>query len=331
MSLSSKILLGILFIILVGAGGWLFFGYLKKASQPGPPLSSGSSSKPSPQKSIVQDPNGPYYHQVYAATSQDGLTWTKQDKLLFEHASVPGATIRDGVIYLYFVDMAENEPQLSVGISQDLGQSFNKKKVEIAGIESAQAVDPHPELTDNGEIRLFYFYSNINQGDPAKAKSNHQFYSATSTDGVNFINPQLAYETTDLITDPDVFKTNKNWRMFISRGKEMDLLTSADGLKFTKQEGFSWNQGAVSDTFNFNGTFRTYFCGQGIQSATGADQGNLTAEDGARILEDNKIVCDPSVIQLPDNSYLMFYKTQEITQNQPGQKPPPGPGENQPG
>ena len=105
--------------------------------------------------------------------------------------------------------------------------------------------------------------------------------------------------------------------MFVSKGMALDLAVSSDnGATFTKQNDFSWNEGGVPGTFNFNGIFRTYFCGRGgIGSATGAETGQLTAEPGVRIAESNKIVCDPSVIQLPDNTYMMFYKVQEMTQN----------------
>lgn len=311
MSNISKILLVGVVILILGAVAFFYWNYKKNNSLSTPP--SQATISPAKNQSQNMDPNGPYYHQIYSATSKDGLTWEEQNKMLFEHASVPGAVIKDRVIYLYFVDMAEASPQMSVGISKDLGKTFEKKKVEIKGIESVNAVDPHPELLENGEIRLYYFYSNVQNIDPAKAKNAHQFYSAASTDSINFTNPQLAYEDTSLITDPDVFKTTNDWRMFVSKGQSLDLLISADsGLKFTKQDDFIWDKGGVSDTFNFNGTYRTFYCGQGIQSATGADKGKLVSEDGTRLGEENKIVCDPSVIQLPDGTYLMFYKTQDI-------------------
>jgi len=320
MARNLKIIIAIIVVLLVAGGVFIYLGYKKKAGQ----KETGKEKK----GAIQHDPTGPYYHQIYSAISKDGLTWEKQGKLIFDHASVPGAVIKDGKIFLYFVDAGEAEPQLSVGISKDLGKSFEKKKVEIQDIESAQAVDPHPELIDQ-KIRLYYFYSPAIAGDPGKAEGKHKFYSATSDDGVIFKNPKLAYEVEELITDPDVFQTEQDWRMFISRGRNLDLLISADnGITFQKQPGFSWDKGGVVDTFNFSGIFRTYYCGQGIQSAIGAEKGKLTIEPGTRIAQEGEmIVCDPSVIQLPDDSYLMFYKVQKNLpqQNQgPGQGPGPG-------
>lgn len=274
-------------------------------------------SKSTTQKSnsVAQDPNGPYYHKIYAATSKDGLTWDKQNKVLFDHASVPGAVIKDGVIYLYFVDASgDSGDQLSVGISKDLGKSFDKKKIEIKGATLA-AVDPNPVLLGSGKIRLYYFASPFVAGDPAKASGAHKIMSAEGNDGINFESVSEVFAEEN-ITDPDVFQTAKDWRMFISKGTGLDLAVSNDdGVTFQKQNDFSWNNGGVSGTADINGTLRTYYCGKGgIASATGAETGKLTAETGTRIEEPNKIVCDPSVINLPDGSFLMFYKVQELTQ-----------------
>lgn len=261
-----------------------------------------------------RDPGGPYYHQIYSAGSTDGLNWTKNGQLLFEHASVPGAIIKDGIIYLYFVDQsAGDEVQLSVAISKDLGKTFEKHKVLNSEMASCDMVDPHPEVVYN-KIRLYYFGGFMGAGDPAKQDQAHKFYSAVSDDGINFKNQQLAYEDSQ-ITDPDVFQTDKDWRMLVSKGRGLDLLISTDsGITFKKEEGFSWDKGGVCDTFNFNDTYRTFYCGMGIESALGAEQGKLTQEQGRRIEEQGKITCDPSVIQLPDASYLMFYKVQEAQQ-----------------
>lgn len=262
-----------------------------------------------------QEMNGPYYHQVYSATSHDGLTWKKQDQLLFDHASVPGAVIKDGIIYLYFVDASGDTDGLSVGISKDLGKTFERKSVVIKSVTSRDSVDPHPELLGDGTIRL-YFLGDFSQLPEMEKKGKKiTIYSAISTDGVNFDEAKTAYQDDTIMTDPDVFKTDKDWRLFASKGKGLDLAISTDGgLTFKKDTGLAWSQGGVSDTFNYNGTYRTYVCGQGIQSATGGDTGKLTLESGMRLEEQGKITCDPSVIQLPDKTYLMFYKTQEMNQ-----------------
>lgn len=301
-----------------------------------------SKNKPSPageEKIAGQiSPTGPYYHQVYLATSQDGINWEKQGKILFDHASVPGAVIKDGIIYVYFVDAGDSTPtnpgeKLSVGISRDLGKTFEKKTVSIKDVKSSAPVDPHPVLLKDNKIRLYYFKNVMvdapmdigADGDPAKAEGAHEFCFVESTDGINFGKPQLAYKEEGMLTDPDVFETASDWRMLISKGQELILAISTDkGKNFQKDADFSWNQGGVPDTFKFPDAYRTFYCGEGIHSATGADAGKLTVEAGIRITADEgKIVCDPSVIQLSDGTYLMFYKTQEtpVGQGPAGQSP----------
>lgn len=327
MSQLSKILiaLGVTFLI----AGLMIGGYFwwKKPDQKQPIEVSQQKDKTGGFSS-QDNLEGPYYHQIYSATSTDGLNWTKKEKLIFDHASVPGAIVKDGKIYLYFVDAAEEKDQLSVAISTDNGQTFvEKQQVKIADSDPWDTVDPHPVLVDN-KIRLYYLgnFSQLAEQTPPPPST---IYSAESSDGINFDNVQEAYKSTgsEVITDPDVFQTDKDWRMLISKGQNLELLISTDkGIIFTKQADFSWNKGGVCDTFNFDGLYRTFYCGEGLKSATGANQGKLTTESGTRIETENKIICDPSVVQLSDNSYIMFYKVQDATQKtqQPGKEMNPG-------
>ena len=45
----------------------------------------------------------PYYHKIYSATSVNGLSWTVNNTMIFDHASVPGAVYFNSRLYLYFV------------------------------------------------------------------------------------------------------------------------------------------------------------------------------------------------------------------------------------
>lgn len=307
-------------IILIIAAGVITLGYFiykrqvatteKALSSPTPTTKSSDQ----PKVSSKNNPNGPYYHQIYSAISTDGLTWNKQNKMLFDHASVPGAVIKNNKIYLYFVDASDDEDQLSMVVSTDNGKTFGEKqKVKVQNTPTYAIVDPHPELVD-GKIRLYYF-SNPMTPDQKKEPEVFRIYSAISNDGVNFDNPQMAFESPVLITDPDVFETSKDWRMFVSEGTKLVLTVSTDGgITFKKDENFSWNKGGVCDTAKIGDIFHTFYCGEGgIKSATGAETGKLTTEDGVRLSADaGQIVCDPSIIKLEDGSYLMFYKTQEV-------------------
>ncbi|RLC51674.1 MAG: hypothetical protein DRZ79_02420, partial [Candidatus Cloacimonadota bacterium] len=77
-----------------------------------------SLANPSPGSSNSPE-EGPYFDQIYSATSEDGINWTVIDELIFDHASVPGAVYFNNKIYLYFVNAADPQnTKLSVGISE---------------------------------------------------------------------------------------------------------------------------------------------------------------------------------------------------------------------
>lgn len=106
--------------------------------------------------------SGPWEHQLYAATSVDGLHFTANPTMLRDQASVPGALLWGDVLYLYAVDATGGgEPDtadtgamdtadtakpersgLIVGTSTDGGQSFDWQEVMIPGKAMAQAFDP---------------------------------------------------------------------------------------------------------------------------------------------------------------------------------------------
>ncbi len=107
----------------------------------------------------------PYRHIVYGASSTDGLNFTAIDEAIYEQASVPGAVVREGVIYLYAVDgeggghpdddsghkdgdSGKDDPPsgLIVGISADGGGTWDFQKVLFENAAMPQAYDPDPIL-----------------------------------------------------------------------------------------------------------------------------------------------------------------------------------------
>ena len=81
--------------------------------------------------------------------------------------------------------------------------------------------------------------------------------SAESSDGINFESPREVFAEEN-ITDPDVFQTDKDWRMFISKGQNLILAVSTDGgINFQEDKSFSWNEGGVCDTIKMDGLYRT--------------------------------------------------------------------------
>ncbi len=247
----------------------------------------------------------PYYHQVYSASSTDGLTWTKQNVLLFDHASVPGSVIdTNGTVFLYFDYFATttSNEQLKVATSTD-GITFSSAQdVQITGSTVTRRVDPTVMRLTDGSIRLFYL-------DFDASPNTKDIHSARSTDGINFTEDAGIRFSKTPITDPDVFSIGDTaWAMYVSywgNGGELVRAKSKDGLTFTEDTNFSFTQGAVCATMQFDSIFRTYYCGNGIVSFTTQDGKNITTESGVRI---DGPVCDPTVLQMPDKTYMMYYK-----------------------
>lgn len=248
---------------------------------------------------------GIYGHQILSAVSPDSAHWTLEGKVLFDHASVPDAVItQDKTIFLYFVDASEGH-FLGGAKSKDLGKTWERFRVTIDGKERTDAVDPCPVLLEDGKIRLYYFG---NFGLPGRMMDvEHKFYSAISEDGVHFKEEGICLSAPQ-ITDPDVVKTEDGWKMFVSKGRELLSATSTDGKNFTLDGITVSRAGAISDTIAVDGGYRTYISSRGIMSQFTKDFSSWK-EEGTCISQN---AADPSVIQLPDGTYKMFYK--QVTQ-----------------
>jgi hypothetical protein len=85
---------------------------------------------------------GPMQHKIYYATSPDGFVFTDSGVLVKDEASVPGAIMIGGKIYLYYVDGPTDS--IAVGISEDGGATFAFQAVTIEGQSAAKAWDPDP-------------------------------------------------------------------------------------------------------------------------------------------------------------------------------------------
>lgn len=251
---------------------------------------------------------GIFSHQVYSASSKDSLTWTLDNQLLFDHASVPDAVItKDGTIFLYFMDASKGHG-MSVAKSQDLGKTWQKFKVEIENKKGeGDAVDPNPILLEDGTIRLFYFGT----FGPAQAEPerSHDINSALSKDGIHFVEEDGVRFSAKGITDPDVIKTKTGWKMFVSFGRQNISLSSKDGMTFTHDLKNASYDGSVSRTIAVDGGYRMYKCGDGGIVSQFTRDFETWQQEGIRIqAKSGEMVCDPGIIPLPDGTYKMFYK-----------------------
>ncbi|MFA4815516.1 MAG: hypothetical protein WC924_00985 [Candidatus Gracilibacteria bacterium] len=261
--------------------------------------------------------DGPFNHQVYSATSTDGLNWQTDGELLFDHASVPGAVITDGgTIFIYFVDGTNTvSGGPAVAKSTDLGETWTEYATNFENpiTDKNCFADPEVELLTDDSIRLYLVCFPLNLLPTQRAKT--EVISALSVDGLNFKiedGKRVVSENNESLTDPDVIKIGDTWKIYISHGQNVVSLTSADGLDFVRDSGFRNGAGAVTGSYLISDNLaRHFFCAEdGIRSATSSG-GDWSAEDGVRIAKgENKMLCDPTVIQLPDGTYRMFYKIQ---------------------
>ena len=252
---------------------------------------------------------GPYRDKVSFATGTDLLNWTDSEQILAEHASVPGAVMKDGTIYVYHVDVEEECYAESLGLikSEDDGKTWSEtERAYIKGLGDKVAVDPAPYLLDDGRIRLFYFDINgsMMPGDDFK------IYSAISEDGVYFEEEEGVRFSNPGTLDPDVIKVGDTWRLYVGNFESNSTIsaTSTDGLNFV-YEGVAYTGGSVPDVFYKDGTYYLYTAGIDIS----------TSEDGTKFTKTNNrfqsnigmVTADASVVELSDGTYLMMYKTSE--------------------
>jgi hypothetical protein len=251
---------------------------------------------------------GPYNDQVSFATSSDLLHWTDSDQILAQHASVPDAIVKDGVIYVYFVDVSQEGVPEQIGLirSYDKGGTWADKVItKIDGLGQKVAVDPDPFLLDDGRIRLYYF--DIASTRPGQETSG-KVYSAVSSDGINFVEEEgIRFEREQGLFDPDVIKVGSSWRMYVGAGEASNVIsaTSGDGLTF-EEEGVALEGGSVPNVFYDGEKYVLYTVGINIAFS---DDGKTFTKQSYSFQCESGLTADAGVIQVGENKYLMVYKS----------------------
>ena len=270
-------------------------------------------------------------HTTYLASSTDGKTW-KKGILVQRQASVPDliqldqnlSSFKKSDLLIYFVDfstMTEDPGSEGLGLvsSSDGGKTWGEKKaVSVKNKPNkGAAVDPSLVQLSDGRLRLYFFGSEVTQGDPAKAEGEHKVYSAVSTDGINFQTEKGTRLATKNLTDPEVIFYKGNWYMYWSNGQNTKLAISSDGLTFTGKEIAGGEVGGVPGALvTSGGMVRLFGCKMGgIATAISSDGLNFKPEQEG-ILNG----CDPAPIKLDNGTYSMVFKEVEMPQ---GKKPPP--------
>ncbi|MFA5926582.1 MAG: sialidase family protein [Patescibacteria group bacterium] len=263
------------------------------------------------------DKNGPYYHKVYKATSTDGLTFSGKE-LVADKSSVPDVVrMADGTLFLYAVDGAKRSTQgLMVSVSKDNGKTWKQGSVSIpTNGEVFVPADPQAVLLDDGQIRLFFVAFPAKKppldanGVPIPTNELNKIKTAISTDGLNFtLESGSRYETTEILTDPDVVKIGGKWFMYLAKGSKQIAFSSSDGQTFNLEKTIR-TDGAISKTVDVGGgTYRQFFCKAGIASATTTDGLNFINDSGVRLAENTgEIYCDPTPVKV-GTEWQLYYK-----------------------
>jgi hypothetical protein len=249
------------------------------------------------------DPTGPFYQDIYSATSNDGLQFTTGTDPIIKKASIIDAIkLKDGTILIYAVDGAgRSKSGIMVAVSRDTGKTWAQGSVKITSKRTnAQTVtDPKIVLLPGENLMLFYI---VSEG------TKNTVYIATSPDGVNFDERRSVFSL-EGIRDPDIVNINNTWMMYLSQNNKLILATSKDGLTFTYKQLVRENTSASNTVSISKGTWRQFYCSnEQIVSSTTKDGLNFQADAGSRLIEsDASFICNPAPVQMK-NGWLLFYK-----------------------
>ncbi|MEK7540576.1 MAG: sialidase family protein [Patescibacteria group bacterium] len=279
-------------------------------------INSNTTAQPTLQNDLAE-------HDTWVTFSADPASFSV-GTLIAESASVPDVLVcppevettacQDDELLVYFVNTegfkTAGDEQIALIRSTDGGKTWSDKAgITIQGKESALgAVDPSVVMLDDGSVRLYFFGSTIRAGDPASAEGEHVFYSALSTDGLNFTLEEGQRLSREKMTDPEVVGWNGLWYMLYSVGPNSGLAVSSDGLSFEDKGLISPSFGGVPGLVVTDDGLLGYGCQMGISSSVSTDGLTFTKNSSPALQLSEGILCDPAVDRYKDE-YVMVYKT----------------------
>ncbi len=264
-------------------------------------------------------PETPGEFRILTATSTDGITFTRTNKVVSDQANVPSVvSTADGTIYLYYTGsgIEANKDTTAVAISTDSGSSWVYKKLVISALDTVPTPsDPDITLTSDGTFHAF-----LTQG----VGNLPAIRWATSTNGIDFTKGGMALTHAKSPMDSQTFRdTDGTWWMHTlqQQGEALLRAKSTDGQTFTFIEEATPRIGNfnyfISCALRENNTWRLFAFNPGegvIKTFKFTPPSTLVAEDGMRLGNgaaplESKVIKDPAVTKLSNGTYFMAYAT----------------------
>jgi hypothetical protein len=270
----------------------------------------------------------PGARRIMSAYSDDGLTWTKTNKVITDQADVGEIVIDEkGIIYLYYygwtVGDKENIPAMA--ISQDNGETWTFKNMSWEGFPNRGDLADPDLLYENGIFRLY--------GSTRTPDGFINVAYGESTDGINFEYKGLAFEMSEGMGGgvASTHYINDQYHLLSlgalgQPGEEHGLhwyATSKDGnvFEYIEKVFFTANNHNyhVGNAIPMDEGMRLYLFtpagGSPILSWFSTNGKDWELEEGNRLEldEDSGLekgyLGEPDVLQLPDGRYFMTYST----------------------
>lgn len=212
-------------------------------------------------------------HQVYIAESDDGANWSLLPGWKSFIGSVPDVIRRGDFLYVYYVGI-DNGENLYVSKYNMVSGSFIEKSIVRLSNDFGHFVDPSLSQMDDGKFLLTGLYVEGVQptanaqppqpSNPATCKANESTCIKTiktaseipGSDGAMFKLDSGARASITLdantksASDPDLFRDDKQWILYVSVGPSVIAYTGTDlNSEFTRKGFVSQNSGGIPSGF----------------------------------------------------------------------------------
>ena len=279
---------------------------------------------------------------IFSATSDDGLNFTRENKLIVSHGSAFQALgLPDGRIGILSVCYDADTliarrgaaGRLDLSYSED-GLNFTRDmSFRIVGLFTQHAIDPDIVLLPDGSLRIYYL-ARVDAKDikgrifSARSTDSHVFWQE---EGIRYDNPYRGIDHKAIQIDGERWKLfnhvnnparRQGGARWTTGSYEAERLlghntivgaTSVDGgMTFTVDDEFPGLTGAVVSVKRFPDGFRMYYSTHAredptenrvIRSAFSTDGDHWQEEEGVRLDSGGS----PTVVETGGGKYRMYY------------------------